>query len=79
MTILPLTDEIINAKKVYHQKEDSTMKKLRRSRGWTQQELAYRTHLSVPMIQHYEQGTKNIPADRKRIIAKVLRCKISDL
>lgn len=79
MTILPLTDEIIKAVKVYHDKKPSKIKELRTAHHWTQQELANRTRISVPMIGHYEQGTRKIPDDKKKILAKVLGCKISEL
>lgn len=79
MTILPLTDEIINAKKVYHDRKPSKIKELRLAHRWTQQELANRTRISVSMITHYELGTRALPDDKKKILAKVLGCKMSEL
>lgn len=79
MTIIPLTEEIINNTKIYHDKKPTKLKLLRTAKKWTQQELANRTRISVAMLGHYEQGTRKIPEERKKIIAKVLGCKIKDL
>lgn len=79
MTIIPLTSEILNSTKKYHSKPLSPLKYYRAKHKWTQQQLANRTHISAGMIAHYEQGTRTIPEDRKKIFAKVLGCKVLDL
>ena len=79
MTIIPLTDEILNSVKKYHNRPITPLKYYRTKKKWTQQELAWRTHLSVCIIGHYEQGTRPIPEDRKIIFAKALGCNVSDL
>ena len=78
MTILPLTEEIINAQKIYRHAEQSKLKSLRLSHHWTQQQLAYRTRISVALIGAYEQNKRQINNENRRILAKVLRCKMTD-
>lgn len=79
MTILPLPDEILSSVKVYHNKPESKMKKIRKSRGMTQQDVSYRTRISVSLLSQYELGDKRIPENRLILIAKALRCDPSDL
>lgn len=48
----------------------SNLKKIREFREMTQAELADKSGVSIRMIQHYEQGTKDI---RKSNVMTVLR------
>lgn len=55
---------------------------VRKSRGYTQSALAERSGVNVRMIQHFEQGSKNI--DHTRIstlclLARALDCRMADL
>lgn len=79
MTILPLPDEILSSQKVYHNRPESKMKKIRKSRGMTQQDVSYRTRISVSLLSQYELGIKKIPDEKLKLIAKALKCKVSDL
>lgn len=58
------------------------LKDVRTSKGMTQKQLAEKSHVKLRMIQHYEQGQKDI--DHARIgtlcaLAKALECKLPDI
>lgn len=60
----------------------NALKTMRTNRGLSQSELAEKSGVDVRMIQHYEQGTKDI--NRAKAITAVrlseaLRCKIRDI
>lgn len=58
------------------------LKELREAAGMTQRELSEKSGVNVRMIQHYEQGAKNInKANAVTILflAKALECDPKDL
>lgn len=58
------------------------LKKIRIKCGYSQNELAKNSNVNVRMIQHYEQGIKDInkaQAITLYKIAKALNCRIEDL
>lgn len=79
MTIVPYTDEILSSIKLYHNRPESNMKKIRKSRGLTQKALADQTGISVMMISHLELGTRYLSEENRLIIAHHLDCDPSDL
>jgi transcriptional regulator with XRE-family HTH domain len=60
----------------------SNLKKIREDKNITQKELSERSGVSIRMIQHYEQGVKDInksQGNTLRALANTLDCKIEDL
>lgn len=57
----------------------SNVKRLRKSRGYTQQELANRCGLSKTYISNVEQGTVNISLASLEVLAIGLGCSEADL
>ena len=60
----------------------SNLKRIREQRGLTQKELAELSGVNLRMIQHYEQGQKDInKAEALKVytLAKTLKCKVRDI
>ena len=60
----------------------TNLKTLRMSTGLTQSEFAERANVNVRVLQHYEQGSKNIDGAKIETllsIANVIGCRISDI
>lgn len=60
----------------------SNLKNIRSQRGYSQSKLAELTGVSIRMIQHYEQGVKNInlaQAITVHKLAQVLECNMEEL
>ena len=60
----------------------TNVKRFRESLGITQKELSERSGVSIRMIQHYEQGSKDINAAAVMTIyklAQALECTVEDL
>ncbi len=60
----------------------TNLKRIRRSVGLSQSQLSERSGVSVRMIQHYEQGVKDINAAGALIVCKLaqaLDCTVEDL
>lgn len=60
----------------------SNLKSIRQDKKLTQIELSEKAGVSVRMIQHYEQGVKDInkaQGDTLRALATALECMIEDL
>lgn len=60
----------------------SNLKKIRTEKGISQSELAKRSGVNFRMLQHYEQGVKNIDGAKIETlanIARVLNCGISEI
>jgi transcriptional regulator with XRE-family HTH domain len=55
------------------------LKKIRKARGLSQQELANKSKLKKSLISYYENNAVNPPFDKIEIIAKVLNVTIGDL
>ena len=61
---------------------NSKLKELRLAAGYTQKRLAEDADVNLRMIQHYEQGMKDINRAEARTVLKladVLRCEVRDL
>jgi transcriptional regulator with XRE-family HTH domain len=56
----------------------SNLAELRRDRGWTQQELAYRADVAPRSVQGWENGSTPRPIYQERL-AKVLKVKVAEL
>lgn len=60
----------------------SRLKEVRKSKGWTQGLLSYRSGVSVRLIQSYEQRQRNInnaSAVTVNALAEALGCSVGDL
>lgn len=60
----------------------SRLKDMRETRGMTQKELADRSKVSIRMIQHYEQGQKDINQAAAITVAKLaiaLDCNVLEI
>ncbi len=60
----------------------SNLKKVRTEKGISQSELSKRSGVNFRMLQHYEQGVKNIDGAKIETlanIARVLNCGISEI
>ena len=60
----------------------SKLKQIREEKSITQKDLAERSGVNIRMIQHYEQGYKDINKAQGltlQALAKSLECKIEDL
>lgn len=60
----------------------SNLKRIRSAAGISQSELADRSGVNIRMIQHYEQGVKDINAAAAITVyrlALVLYCRVEDL
>lgn len=60
----------------------SNLKKIRTEKGISQSELSKRSGVNFRMLQHYEQGIKNIDGAKIETlanIARVLNCGISEI
>lgn len=60
----------------------SNLKSVREMKEMTQQELADKSGINIRMIEHYEQGSKNIrkaSAETVYYLAKALECDMEDL
>lgn len=60
----------------------SNLKKIREEKNITQIKLAEESGVSIRMIQHYEQGVKDITKAQAITLyklAKALECKVEDL
>ena len=60
----------------------SNLKKVRTEKGISQSELSKRSGVNYRMLQHYEQGVKNIDGAKIETlanIARVLNCGISEI
>jgi transcriptional regulator with XRE-family HTH domain len=58
----------------------STLRKLRRQRGWTQKRLAQEAQISISIIFHAEQATRLDPRlSTLRRLARALNCSIDTL
>ena len=60
----------------------SNLKEIREKCGLTQKQLAEQSGVSIRMIQHYEQGFKDIKkaqATTVHSLSKVLQCDIGEL
>lgn len=79
MTIIPLTDEILSSIKVYHNRSESNMKKIRKSKKITQKTLADQIGVSPTMISCFELGTRNLSEEYRLIIAHYLECDPSEI
>ncbi|WP_268238299.1 helix-turn-helix domain-containing protein [Alicyclobacillus cellulosilyticus] len=55
------------------------MRRLRRERGWSQQELSLRTGISTPHISSLERGKRNPSLDYARRLAEALGVPITAL
>lgn len=53
--------------------------KYRRSRGYSQRDLAEKTGLTQRVVNYYENNPASIPIKKLKKITKVLKIKISDL
>lgn len=52
---------------------------LRKSKGWTQDELAQRAGVSRPYLAQIETGARNLSLRHQKAIADALGCKPEDL
>ena len=60
----------------------TNLKRIREERGLSQTKLAEESGVSVRMIQHYEQGVKDLnraQAITVHRLARALNCKVEDL
>ena len=60
----------------------SKLKARRTQKGWSQSELSRQSGVNVRMIQHYEQGFKDINRAEVRTVIKLadaLECDVKDL
>lgn len=60
----------------------SKLQKLRKKQNMSQSQLAEKAHLSTRMLQHYEQGVKDINNVRLNTLLKLciaLNCEIKDI
>ena len=60
----------------------SNLKNIRTQRGYSQNKLAELSEVNLRMIQHYEQGVKNINSAQAITIynlAQALNCNMEDL
>lgn len=60
----------------------SNLKNARIAAGISQSELAKQANVNFRMLQHYEQGTKNIDGAKIETLAaisRVLKCGIADI
>lgn len=57
----------------------SRLAQIRRSKGFTQQELGNRIGVSQRVIAYYEKETKHLPANYLPLIAKTLKVTIDEL
>ena len=55
------------------------LKKLRETRGLTQEALAHKTKLSLGFVARLEQGRHDPSLSSLQKIAKALRCKVAEL
>lgn len=72
-------NEILNRNK---QKEKAKLHKIRKARGFTQQQLSEASGVTLRMIQLYEQGQNDINKAQVHVVvslAKVLGCDVEDL
>ena len=72
-------NEILNRNK---QKQPSKLQEIRKARGFTQQQLAEASGVSLRMIQLYEQGQNDIQKAQAQVVlslAKALGCDVEDL
>lgn len=56
---------------------ETNIKKMRKAAGLTQKELAEKANINLRLLQHYEQGFKNInnaSAEKVLDLADVLQC-----
>ena len=53
--------------------------RLRKSKGFSQRELAKKTNLTQRIINYYENKPKSIPVEKLRTLAKALDITIADL
>lgn len=60
-------------------KDLSKIKELRLKRGISQEELAKRLGVSRTSVVFWEQGKQEPRANKIKPLAKVLRCKVTDL
>ena len=57
----------------------SNVRKARKNLGWTQEQLAYRSHLNPQYISRFELGQENVKVETLQKIAKVLKTEVGDL
>ncbi len=57
----------------------ANVRKARKTIGWTQEQLAYRSHLNPQYISRFELGQENVKVETLQKIAKVLKTDIGDL
>lgn len=79
-TFVPDFYDIVNEN--HEHIEENGLKSFREAAGLTQAELSERSDVSVRMIQHYEQGVKDVnkaAADTVRKLAEALHVEIKDL
>lgn len=55
------------------------IKIFRERNGLTQEQLAYRLHVSRPLISQIERGTKTLSLPLGKAMADILNCSIEDL
>jgi len=55
------------------------LKKIRKLKGLSQQDIAEKTGLTIRKISYYENYAVNPPIDKIKLIAEILNVKISDL
>ncbi len=58
---------------------ETRIRELREAQGLSRRELADRTGLSYTALTKWESGTNEIGFDKAVIIARALRCNVSDL
>lgn len=74
--------ESVNARKKQLEQRARNLKNIRSQRGYSQSKLAELSGVSVRMIQHYEQGVKDIntaQAITVHKLAQALGCNIEEL
>ena len=72
-------NEILNRNK---QKQPSRLQQIRKARGFTQQQLADASGVTLRMVQLYEQGQNDIQKAQVQVVlslAKALGCDVEDL
>jgi transcriptional regulator with XRE-family HTH domain len=65
----------VNVKKLL----GSNVRKARKTLGWTQEQLAYRSRLNSQYISRFELGQENVKVETLQKIAKVLKTEIGNL
>lgn len=79
MTIISLSDDILNSKHHFEPHPNNKLRIQRLKNRMTVQDLAYRLRISASLICQYESDKRKISEERKKQIAKILNCSVDDI